>query len=215
MGVAGLSINTIVNIEYNSKDYKCTVQEITDDYIAISIPVDNGEYLVPHSKEDLTVTYYSSSDVYSFNSSVIGRKVDNIPLILISIPLKVKIIQRRNYVRVSVFVEANCWSIEDGNGDVIEKLIKSQKPTKGTILDISGGGSRLLIESKVKMNDLVCVEIPLDNDKLLVYGRVVRISNDDLGREIIGLDFKDMSESTRDRLIKFVFDVMRKQRRKV
>lgn len=216
MAVIGLKINAIVDVEYNEKSYKCTIQEINDDYIAVSLPFENGEYLVPHTNDNLVISYFDSSDVYSFSSKVIGRKRDNIPLILISIPTKVKKIQRRNYVRVSVMIVASYWNF--GEGFDIRKTQKAKeetKPFKGTVLDVSGSGARILVDTKVKLNDFVLVELPLDNGVLEVHGKIVRILKDELGRDVIGLNFEDISEITRDKLIKLVFEVMRKQRRKV
>lgn len=216
MGVIGLNINTITDVEYDEKIYKCTVQEITDDYIAITLPMNNGEFLIPHLNDEVLITYYDSRDVYSFYSKVTGRKRDNVPLALISIPTKVTKIQRRNFVRVDIVIQANYWILDkSANINLADGIKTKEKPIKGTILDISGGGLRIVLESKTKINDLLLVEIPMDNDNVLVAGKIVRVLKDEMGRDVIGLCFLELNESTRDKLIKFVFEVMRKQRRKV
>lgn len=215
MVVDGLNINSIVNIEYNENNYKCTVQEITDKYIALTLPLNSGGYVIPHLKEEVVVSYFDSSDIYSFYSNVIGRKRDNVPLFLIDIPSKVKKVQRRGYVRVAVILVTNYWNIHNAeNLRELERLKNNEKSVKGTILDISGSGCKLLMESDVNINDLIIVELPVENNLVTVLGRVVRVSKDDLERNVIGLKFEGINEATRDKLIKFVFEIMRKQRRK-
>ena len=57
--------------------------------------------IVPLSKgATLDVIYYEEENLYKFKSSVLGRRFENIPILLIAKPKEIKKIQRRRYVRV-------------------------------------------------------------------------------------------------------------------
>jgi len=90
----------------NTKDIHLVIsgetknRDITDEYMAISIPVKGGSYLPLKKGEIIEGIHYENKAVYKFFTSVIGRKIDRIMMIILKKPEKFVKIQRRNYVRV-------------------------------------------------------------------------------------------------------------------
>ena len=95
-------INKKLEILVDEKYFNSNIQDITDEYIAISIPINSGEYIPLSKGAIIDVIYYEEENLYKFKSSVIGRKFENIPILLIAKPKEIKKIQRRKYVRVPI-----------------------------------------------------------------------------------------------------------------
>lgn len=215
MTVEGLSINTNVEIEYEEQIYKSSVQDISEDHISFSVPINRGEYFIPHVGMEIRVIYADVDVVYDFQSIILGRKIDNIPIIMVSIPKKIKKIQRRDYVRITFVNNIKYWHIIEQNVDDALKGKLDAPINKGIIIDISGGGAKIIMNSNVKYNDFIMIEIPVENNNIRVISRVVRVGKDDMGRNVVGLYFEYVNGSLREKLINFVFKIMRIQRSKL
>jgi hypothetical protein len=111
-----------------------------------------------------------------------------------------EVIQRRQFVRVHASREA---------------IIDSpplHAPRSTQTVDISGGGMLLAGASHLRIDDMVRFEIRFGDGEESAEGvaRVVRV--DDNGRR--GLRFEAINEDDRQRLIRYVFELMREARAK-
>lgn len=199
-----LSVNTRVEVYNNNIGFKSTVQDIRADGYVISIPTVNGEYLSIDIGEELELMVYADKGcVYSFNSKGIGRTIENkIPMYILSKPYNVNKIQRRDFVRVDTVQVIGYQKYTDDNG----------KYKEGLLLDLSGGGMRLKISEKLNYREKIKIRLKDDLNQLLVEGEIVRIQKTDDSRYIYGISFTEIDNITRERVIKNVFAIMRKQR---
>lgn len=208
-------VNKRIEIEQDDGEYKSNIQDVTEDYIGISIPVNNGKYLPLKKGEKVVGFYYYEKDVYRFETVVIGRKIDKILIIMLKIPDKITIVQRRNYVRVPVMMNVYCAlittekTIENVNDNQIEFF-------DGYSVDISGGGMKLAFdrkfEDKLKNGDLLLVTIPLKDKNLTLKGRLIRVDKNRKNPKILcGLSFTDADQKSREGIITLVFEIMREQ----
>lgn len=208
-------INSKIEIEFNDDSYKSNIQDVTDEYLGISIPVTDGKYLPLAKGEKATVMYYYGKDIYRFDTVVIGRKIEKILIIMLEKPKKVTLIQRRGFARVPLMINACCALIcTDKN---IQTIGDNQiEFFDAYSLDISGGGMRLAIdrkfENKIQRGSVLMVTIPLCNENITIQGKVVRIENDRKNPKIIcGLSFIELDRKVREIIIKMVFQTMRDQ----
>lgn len=211
-------INNKIEIEYNDDSYKSNIQDITDEYLGISIPVSDGKYLPLAKGERVTAIYYYGKDIYRFDTIVIGRKIEKILVIMLRKPEKVTVIQRRNFARVPLMMnvccallcnEKNIYTIGDNQIEFFDAYT----------LDISGGGMRVAIdrkyEKKMQRGNMLMVTIPLGDENVTIQGKIVRVENDRKNPKIIcGLNFIDLDRKVREIIIKMVFNAMRDQMRK-
>lgn len=211
-------VNSKLEIEFNDESYKSNIQDVTDEYIGISIPVSDGKYLPLARNERVTGVYYYGKDIYKFHTVVIGRKVEKILIIMLKKPETVTMVQRRGFVRVPLMLnvccalmctERNIHTIGDNQIEFFDAYS----------LDISGGGMRLAIdrnfEKKIQRGNVLMVTIPLGNENLTIKGKIVRIENDRKNPKIIcGLNFIDLDKKVREVIIKRVFHTMRDQMKK-
>ncbi|MCI1943689.1 flagellar brake protein [Clostridium luticellarii] len=206
-------VNSRIEIEIDGKIYKSNIQDISEDYIGINIPVNNHKYIVLKKGDKIAAVYYLGKNIYRFNTVVIGRKIEKILIIMIKKPEEVEVVQRRNFVRVPLVLNVLC-AVVPVNKDP-HNLDEQVEVFNAHSLDLSGGGMKISVDDKLKCKvsagDIIMVTIPMEDDSLAVKGKVVRISrNNDKSKIIFGLNFVDLDKINRERIVKLLFQVMRK-----
>ncbi|SHI39597.1 c-di-GMP-binding flagellar brake protein YcgR, contains PilZNR and PilZ domains [Clostridium cavendishii DSM 21758] len=206
-----LSINDKLNVLWQDEQeiYKTTIQDMRGDFISISIPVNNGEYLTTRENQELYILRYDDNgDVYKFRCMIIKRTIDNnIPLYVLSKPYDIIKIQRRNYVRVKIIQLIKYLKIEDENSALKEDFFQ-----KAILLDLSGGGMRIKVKEKCGLGESIAVSLKYNEINILVSGEIVRIETTDDNKFICGINFNNLDNVTREKIIKMVFHIMRRQR---
>lgn len=213
MTTIDFKMNKKLEILIGEKYFNSNVQDVTDDYIAISIPINSGEYIPLSKGVSIDVIYYEEENLYKFQSSVIGRKFENIPILLIAKPKEIKKIQRRKYVRIPTFSNVKYVNLKN-QPKTNPKTIESSQYIKAVLVDLSGGGMRVRISEQVKLNDFLLMSLTVNNEDIFMVGQVMRIIKDDEGRYYCGLSFEFLDIATRERIIKYIFQLMRDQMKK-
>jgi c-di-GMP-binding flagellar brake protein YcgR len=208
-------INGRVDIWVENSNYKSSIQNITDKYIALSAPIKDGTYVPLRVGEQLEVVYYEGLDVYKFYSLVIGRDTeDNLPQILLAQPENIKRIQRRQFVRVPVIIYIEYLKAEtEAKIQHAGPNASTQAVNKALLMDLSGGGMRIKVYSPLKVGDRIITEIPSENERISVKGEVVRVEKGEDGRLVCGVCFTELDNRTREKVIQLIFSIMRKQRK--
>ncbi|MBU3126628.1 flagellar brake domain-containing protein [Clostridium tagluense] len=208
------AINRKLEILVDERYYNTNIQDLTEEYIAISIPMSGGQY-VPLSRGDIIdVIYYEDENLYKFKSSVIGRKIENIPILLVSKPLEIEKIQRRKYVRISLINTAKYKNLKN-QSKISPKAIDESEYLKASIVDLSGGGMKVRVSEEIVKNDFILVNLTVNNEDIHIVGQAKRIQKDDEGRFVCGLSFEFLDNLTRERIIKYIFQLMREQMKKI
>lgn len=210
-------INSKLEISWNDGYYKSNIEDSSEDIISISIPIKEGQYIPLRVGEMIEVIYYYENDIYKFYSKVVNRKIDVIPIIQIAYPEEVFKIQRRKFVRVPIICSVVYSKIGNTKENPKElKLSKDRvKELKGIMVDLSGGGMRVKLKENLSLGDLLSVSMPVSDSALNFKGKIVRLEYDDINKlYLCGISFIDLEEKTREKLIKFIFQIMRDQMRK-
>lgn len=207
------AINKKLEILVEEKYYNTNIQDVTQEYIAISIPMNAGQY-VPLSKGTIIdIIYYEEENLYKFKSAIIGRKFENIPILLISKPLQIIKIQRRKYVRVPLINTAKYKNLKR-EPKINPKSIDKSEFLKAVLVDLSGGGMKIRISEEIKMDDFILVNLSVNGEDIPIVGQAKRIIKDEVGRFVCGLSFEFLDALTREKIIKFIFQLMREQMKK-
>ena len=201
-----LKLNKIVDIIYNNEIYKTSIQDIKDEEMLIIIPAREGIYLTLNSGDEIEQLYYDDRNVFSYKSRVIERvKEGLIPFYKISKPYDIKRIQRRNYVRISTFRDINYIKESKDMNKSEDKLLDA------FLLDLSGGGMRIKTNEELEVNDIIISNLIFDEDEINIKGKVVRVQNSTDKKYICGVKFEDIDNITREKIIRIVFKIMRKE----
>lgn len=201
-----IQLNNRLEIIWGEKIYKSIVQDVSDNFFSISIPMIEHEYLPIEVGTTISIVHYDErGNLFQYESTVIKRVIENnLPQLIMSKPVNIRKIQRRNFVRVSMLqvIEYGKTKFKE-----VDKLNK-----KAFLMDLSGGGMRIKVKDELQKGDKIAARIVYENAEYTVKGEVVRIElTADRQREC-GINFNHINENTRENIIKIVFDVMRKQR---
>ena len=207
-------VNKKLEILVDEKYFNSNIQDITEEYIAISIPINTGGYVPLSRGTVIDVVYYEEENCYKFQSSVIGRKFENIPILLISKPKEIKKIQRRKYVRVPIINTVKYKNLK-ATPKTSPNAVDKSELLSAVLLDLSGGGMRIKVSEEIKLNDFLLVSLTINSEEILIVGQAMRIIKDDEGRYACGVSFELLDNLTREKIIKFIFQIMREQMKKV
>lgn len=215
MADSKFSINHRVEIFYNDNVYESNIQDLTDEYIAINIPIKEGKYVVLDSNDYFEVLYYDQANVYKFEGKVIGRKGEgSLAQIIMEYPKHIIKIQRREFVRIEISHYINYLKIEIGDKDEDKiSLFNEKKGNKAILIDLSGGGFKAKLSEEIEIDDEIIAEIPYEDDKIIVKAKAVRVNMDDNKKFLCGFSFIDIDNRTQEKLIKLIFYIMRRQRK--
>lgn len=209
MGNLALAVNNRLDVLYEEKIYKCQVQDLEDNFFNVNIPVSEGEYLtVPRGIDLEFMSFCDDGDVFKFKSTIISRSQENnISMYVMANPFDIQKIQRRDYVRVKVAQIINYIT-----GDYSLEDIDELKLNNAILLDLSGGGMRVKVKEQLTKGDKIISQLKYGTQEVFVKGTIVRVEVTEDKKWIYGVIFDEIDERTRDRIIRMVFDIMRKQR---
>lgn len=203
-------INNKLEILWHDGNYRCDIQNVTENNIVISIPIKDGQYIPLSKGERITALYYENSNVYEFMSVVTGRGHDRIPVIYIEHPSKIVNVQRRNHVRVPLIADISCALIRK-NLPPVEIGNNQIDFFDAFTLDMSGGGIKIVTKQKVSIGDRLLITVSLRDETLNMQGKVIRIEKDIEKRSVCGVNFIDMDKKTSEKLVRIIFQIMREQ----
>lgn len=204
--VPGLAIELHVPDGDYKGNYRTHVDEVGTTRLSVYAPHQQG-MIIPLSDHTLVeVTFWDEVASYSFFTSVLQRITVPITVFVLKIPESIKRVQRRNYVRVPSFYPITYQVVEKiGLGDV----------KKGNMLDLSGGGMRFQSREKLDNGTILYAYLELPSGTLGTPGRVCRVEPiEDTKYFSVSVDFYQISERDRDRIIRCVFDIQRDLRKK-
>lgn len=193
---------------YKSTAPKVIISQVIDlksGYIYITAPFYKGNQIpLNKGKKIKIIFYHQEKGIFSFIGEVIGRTQGNISSFIIKQIGELQKFQRRIYYRFEVLRKV---SIKDLTTDEVESCI-----TK----DLSGGGIKFVTKNEYQQGTSVECTLNLNDDStVVVTGEIVRVIKDPVTNEYeIGIQFKDISESARSRIISFIFERQRLLRKK-
>ncbi|RXM78475.1 flagellar protein [Clostridium tetani] len=205
------NVNGRIEILMDDGVYKSNIQDINKEYIAISIPVKDGEYLPLRLEDTVEAVYYNKNKLYKFYTIVSGRKVDDrVMMVLLKHPDKISKVQRRNFVRVPFTVEVLCALLEKNQS--IKNITDNQfEFFHGHTVDISGGGIKLSTEKELQLGELLIITIPIKDENISIKGKIIR--KEKINEFIYGVAFEDVDNKTVEKIVSLLFQIMRKHRK--
>jgi len=190
--------------------YATSVQDINDKEFCISIPTKESIPLILMSGEAVKVSFVHDNSRFEFEARVKGRRQDNVPLYVLTLPKEYKRVQMRGFVRVPVIMEV-CYARvpEEGKQPVFNR---------GDTLDLSGGGMRLLIKEDYPVDTRLIIKftLPLKTgpEEIEVVGRVVRSwSHEQTRLRQVAVEFVKIYRRQQDLVVRFILSKLSEQRR--
>ncbi|MDF2658695.1 MAG: glycosyl transferase [Paenibacillus sp.] len=205
-------VNQILYLQVNSIDpeeamqeYKSRIADMTPNYISLEVPIHatTGKLKRLYAGDQINAYFMTEGGVKNyFNTVVLGFKEEVIRLILIKAPEEEQItkVQRRNFLRVPAELE-------------LAVKLNDQLMFTAFTDDVGGGGVSFLCDNRVpvKRGDMVgCwLLLPLRNGQIEhagFKGEIVRIKTLENGKLIIMVQYTEIADSERQRIIRYCFE---------
>ncbi|MGM0409724.1 MAG: flagellar brake protein [Bacillota bacterium] len=205
-----LKVNQSIEVEIRkgaySGNYASKIEEINEDNIKILTPFKRGEIIPVHIGTNLNIFFTGKDAAYTFHSQVIDRLKEKVRLLVITPPEEINRIQRRDFFRLDVKKDAKYRKVN-------EELEPEEEYLETSTIDLSAGGVRLALESELAKGDLIeiIIDIPVLEEEII--GEVRQIYSLKNGKAA-GIEFKGISQHTRDSIMSWLFDYQRKLRKK-
>lgn len=160
--------------------------------------------------DEIIVQIVSDLAVYEFSSVIVSSINTDIPIYLLEAPQHIKRIQRRQYVRYDYGLALSFFPVDNKkNWKVINPRLKART------LNISGGGLCFTWSSPLPKDTLIALELSFDKSYfrkdivIRALGEVKRCVEHNR-KYIISIEFKEIDERFREKIISFIFEQMRK-----
>jgi c-di-GMP-binding flagellar brake protein YcgR len=152
----------------------------------------------------ITVRYINEGDVFGFQSQLLGMTVEPMRLLFIAFPASIARRSLRSTRRIECYLPADMYSEKIKDGDIVRD---------GIILDVSIAGCNFTmvrgsaeqVLPEVRMNDAIqlYVQLPGMEEKIALAGSIRNIQRDSQ-RISLGVQFNDVDEERKNRLLEFI-----------
>ncbi|TYS68375.1 pilus assembly protein PilZ [Sutcliffiella horikoshii] len=204
----GVVLTLQVKNDDKVEKYRCKVQEVKEKEFYVDYPahIVNGKTTYILNGTQLLITYVSDEGVaYTFESEVLGRIKQAIPMVQLSFPgyHQVLKVQRRQYVRVESNIDV---SVHPLSHHFIPFITLTQ--------DISAGGAALILPEHVSFPEeghvFTTFVIHLNNGEthyLKLKSKIIRLVEEtSKNRWKASLQFDPINEFQRQVLMKYCFE---------
>ena len=202
----GLAVELVVAEGSYAGKYRSRIDEVGERLVSVEAPFIERQVIPLSEGTVVEITFWDEISAYSFESAIMQRIAVPVPLFVLELPDEVRKVQRRNYVRVPAFFPITYRSVNrQGLGEV----------KKADMQDLSGGGMRFRTKDAVEYNGIIYASLQLPTGELHTPARVRRVDKtDDEKAYIVSVEFYEISERERDKIIRCVFDIQRTMRKK-
>lgn len=225
-----LEMKSVVNVllpdgTEGVKTYKTSVYDIlADGKIQIVMPTDKQKLVLLPVDGEYDVCFFSNGGMYKANVRIVDRqKINNTYIVVVEMITNLHKYQRREYYRFNCIIDMSVRemtkqeSAEFKNG--MSVLADDAEMEKAVIVDISGGGLRFVSRHRYQADSLLLMEfsLPILGEEKnffvaakVIYSEKIERRNEEYENRV---KFEFMRNSTREEIIKYIFDAERKNRK--
>ncbi len=213
MIIPEIKINQLVTIEikedeYSKKKLPSRIEEVFENSIHISMPSTQGNLLLLHNGDRISLLFTTNNGVFSADSKVIARKAQPIPTLVIEKPTEyTNVGQKREHVRLDVTLPVT-YRTEDQ-----ELYASLSEFEKGITDNVSAGGVFFTTVGQVEPGQRLKLEIQLSDKDIMNckadVRRVTQPKNSELRTIGVGVQFYNISQNQIDYLYKYIFNKQR------
>lgn len=217
MGAIKLTLGSKLELELYDKNgervmpllvsqYETTSPDGTMDVLA---PIHEGRIFPVHRDTRMDVIYERDGDLFKFSAAAIERKISGNVFLLTIKPLSnEERMQRRTFFRFNCLLDVEYRMFQDLAIPKEDRGAFKKAVTK----DLSGGGLCLLANERPTYGWFLEGLLKIEREVRFI-GKIVRVINiHDKGKFSyeIGIEFVEITNGERERVISFIFDSQRK-----
>lgn len=207
------------------KTYKSSVFDVLDDgHIEIVMPTEQTKLVLLPVDGEYDVCFFSHGSMYRADVRIVDRqKINGTYVIVTELISNLHKYQRREYYRFNCVVEMTTREMSVQETEAFSKgltyLISEKDMDRGVIVDISGGGTRFVSRRSFVEGSIILMKFTLsimDKErpfllaaKVVFSGEIENRKNEYENR----VKFEFIDNTTREEIIKYIFDEERKNRK--
>ncbi len=207
------------------RTYQSEVFDIQEDgKVLLAMPMDKTKLVLLPVDGEYDVCFFSKAGMVQANVRILDRqKLQNNYVLVTEVISDLRKYQRREYYRFNCVIESTVKTISTDEAETICKgldhLVSDANMNAGIIVDISGGGLRFVSKQEYQAGDLVYMKFRLPiGDKKRSFGMAARVvSSKEMprktGEQETRVKFLAIDATTREEIIKYIFDEERKIRK--
>lgn len=198
------------------------IHDFNNEKLYIAITSDDKQFKLLHRGDNVRCSIFNNLTGLSFSAIVTDRISDGFPIYELSDLDDFTEVQRRQDVRVpcalNLLYSKNEYLIKQDIETIYEEYDKIKKYLiNGIMTDLSGGGLKFSCEDSFLKNQTLLFLMEIDKESMFVKGNLLHksINVSPKGTSYTyGVQFTDINEKQREKIIKFLFVLMRKNRLK-
>ncbi len=197
--------------------------EESDEILIIAMPIYEGHLVPLEVGKRFEACFSASKGLYKADCTVLSRvKKNNIYMVEIQLDTQLKKFQRREYFRLNCSVEVNFRMMDEQERTdyLMSRQLKEEysAPVQlGTVIDMSGGGVRMICDSECQSGDCMVIHLFLPDSKrsisMDVAGTVIsceRMENQH-SKYDVRIQFVFEEKEQQERIIKYIFEEQRRR----
>ncbi|MFC5463267.1 flagellar brake protein [Lederbergia graminis] len=213
MFTIGMEIIIELSEENQGEKLKATIEDYNNDKLYISYPIGvdskKTKYLITDELLHVNFVHQETHVAYTFQSQVIGREMNSIPLLVLTLPPfeQMSKIQRRQFVRVEASL------------DISLQFVDTEDFLPTTTFDISAGGCSAILPNDmhlnpgVKGNAYIIIPSTTEPHYMKVSCQVIRTFTHNK-INLVSLQFSDISKHDQQLIIRYCFEKQLEYRKK-
>ena len=205
-------------IDLAEKTYMARIEMIKEQCMLAKMIVGDRERPKLIQNGNVEVLVYNKGMVYSGKCTVLGIKEDKVFCrAVVTIPEDFKKVERRKFFRFPTNAQIEYVMLPKEKEyvqvkDISKEFLNAMKVTNA--IDISGGGIKIFTEEATEPNQQILISLFIPQEIRIICS-IVRVERDiKHERYKTSLRFENISERSRDRIIEYIFEIMRENTRK-
>lgn len=217
-----LKLNSKVEIiNRDEKKAQGIIHDIDEGKIIITVPSDDKDFKLFRVGEEINCIAYNRKNTVGFFADIIERVYKGLPAYVLANARDFQKIQRRQDVRIPISIEvlhtSNKFLIKTYEKNREEEVLKKAKRylKEGIMADISAGGAKFTSYDNFPQGSILLLSFKLGDESFFTKANVLHKSIRIVSKKTVytyGVEFKDISENEREKIISYIFLMMRKKR---
>lgn len=207
-----IKINQSIRVSRDMKEldwFDSNIQDVQKGKFYITVPYQKANPLILGKGDQVIVNIVLQGARVEFKSALLGRRVDNIPLYILSWPDDYNRVQDRKFVRLPVIMDIFYAEVP--------KEGESPRYIKSSLQDISGGGVRMLVKNMHEAGTVLMMKFNLligeKTEEIAVSGKVVRSSKISATAISAAVEFINITNRQQDIIVRFILNKLAKSRK--
>lgn len=194
---------------------------LEENKIEVLMPIERAKLVLLPLGAVYTLVIYTQQGVYQCEAKVVEQyKKGKAYLLAMEMVSPITKYQRREYYRHNCTLPIFTRTLTESE---LEKRIwdVSVEGTEGLMLDLGGGGVRFISREEYQPENMIlcCFQLPIglsgEMEEYRIVGKVLSsmLTGQDRDRYEIRVQFEDVTNSTREEIIQFIFEDERRQKK--